>query len=196
LAKATGGSMGEKGQQTKKMIRMEAKKLFAEKGFSQVTMKDICEATGLSRGGLYRHYESTAEIFEEIFLELSNDNESLIDQRIGAGIPAMDILKEEMQIMKEEMMNPQDSLSLPIYEYANMVDSKLFEDLNEKGMQKWQRLMKYGVQRGEFIEEHTSEAITMILYAYQGIRMWSRVIALSPQVVQDYENSIIQLIKK
>ncbi|HKM21164.1 MAG TPA: TetR/AcrR family transcriptional regulator [Lachnospiraceae bacterium] len=188
--------MGEKGQQTKKMIRMEAKKLFAEKGFSQVTMKDICEATGLSRGGLYRHYESTAEIFEEIFLELSNDNESLIDQRIGAGIPAMDILKEEMQIMKEEMMNPQDSLSLPIYEYANMVDSKLFEDLNEKGMQKWQRLMKYGVQRGEFIEEHTSEAITMILYAYQGIRMWSRVIALSPQVVQDYENSIIQLIKK
>ena len=46
--------MGIKGDQTRQLICMEAFKLFTEKGYKDVTMKDICEKTGLSRGGLYR----------------------------------------------------------------------------------------------------------------------------------------------
>ena len=41
----------------------------AEKGFKDVTMSDICEKSQLSRGGLYRHYSSTSEIFREIISE-------------------------------------------------------------------------------------------------------------------------------
>lgn len=188
--------MGEKGEQTKKLIREQARKLFAQKGFVQVTMKDICEATGLSRGGLYRHYESTAEIFAEMFMEMSKTNEDMLDRRMTEGIPAFEILKEEMQLLKEEMQSPQDVLSLAIYEYANVVDARLFEELNEQGLQKWNRLMAYGVQRGEFQKENAAAAVTLILYAYQGIRMWSRVTKQSQQVVQDYENGILQLLSK
>ena len=157
-------------------------------------MKDICEAAGLSRGGLYRHYESTAEIFEEIFRELSEENKNLIDTGIEEGASALSILKEEMKFLKAEMLSPEDSLSLPIYEYASTTNSQLFEELNEQGVRKWKRLIEYGVQRGEFIEEHTEEVITMILYAYQGIRMWSRVISLPPQVAEDYEHCIMRLL--
>ena len=35
-------------------------------GFKQVTMKDICEATQLSRGGLYSHFSSTGEVFKAL----------------------------------------------------------------------------------------------------------------------------------
>ncbi|MDO5573262.1 MAG: TetR/AcrR family transcriptional regulator [bacterium] len=187
--------MGEKGERTKKMIREQAAALFAQKGFSMVTMKDICEATGLSRGGLYRHYENTAGIFEEIFLEMATENENLIDRRIKEQIPAMEILKEEMKFLKEEMLNSEQSLSYPIYEYANTVSRDLFEKLNEQGYQKWERLMAYGVSRGEFRKENTAAVITMILYAYQGIRMWSRVINIPEQAAEDYENCIIQLLQ-
>lgn len=48
--------MSNKGEETKKMIKEKACSLFARKGFKNVTMKDICIETGLSRGGLYRHY--------------------------------------------------------------------------------------------------------------------------------------------
>lgn len=54
--------MGAKGEKTKQLICESAFCLFAEKGFKDVTMKDICERTKLSRGGLYRHYESTSQI--------------------------------------------------------------------------------------------------------------------------------------
>ena len=188
--------MGEKGESTKKIIRNQAAVLFAQKGFSQVTMKDICEAAGLSRGGLYRHYDSTAQIFEELFLELASDNEDLVVQRIEQQVPATEILKEELQLLKKEMMSPEQSLSYSIYEYANTVDAKLFEKLHEQGIQKWRRLMEYGVRRKEFRAENTEHVITMILYAYQGIRMWSRVIHITEQTAEDYESCIIQLLQR
>lgn len=45
-------AMGNKGEQTKRLICSAAYELFAQKGFREVTMKDICERTMLSRGGL------------------------------------------------------------------------------------------------------------------------------------------------
>ena len=44
--------MGEKSVQKKKYILDTARKVFAEKGFKNVTMKDIVEACEISRGGL------------------------------------------------------------------------------------------------------------------------------------------------
>ena len=61
--------MGRKGTETKEAIRRQAYQLFAEKGFKAVTMTDICEKTGLSRGGLYRYYSGTGQIFSEILSE-------------------------------------------------------------------------------------------------------------------------------
>lgn len=43
--------MSKKGSETKRLIKEQAYKLFAIRGFKDVTMKDICEITGLSRGG-------------------------------------------------------------------------------------------------------------------------------------------------
>ena len=39
-----------KGERTRERILENAADLFAEKGYTAVTMKDVCEATGLSRG--------------------------------------------------------------------------------------------------------------------------------------------------
>ncbi len=40
--------MGEKGRRTRQAICQSACQLFAEKGFKDVTMKDICERTHLT----------------------------------------------------------------------------------------------------------------------------------------------------
>lgn len=51
---------------TDKRILDAAEKLFAERGFSAVTMKDICAEAFISRGGLYRHYSSPSVVFSAI----------------------------------------------------------------------------------------------------------------------------------
>ncbi len=80
--------MSFKGDKTKQDIREKAYQLFAEKGFKDVTMKDICELTGLSRGGLYRHYESTGQIFLEIVNAFSNKQKNEVFSKIEQRIPA------------------------------------------------------------------------------------------------------------
>ncbi len=58
--------MTTKKEKTRNFILDKSYPLFAEMGFKQVTMKDICAATGLSRGGLYSHFSSTAQVFEAL----------------------------------------------------------------------------------------------------------------------------------
>lgn len=140
--------MGVKGEKTKELIRQEAYKLFAEKGFKEVTMKDICERTGLSRGGLYRHYSGTAEIFAEILSE-----EYLIADRIEKQESATEILKDMLAEIKKEIPDKENSLSLAIYEYANQVTD-------------------------------------MILYYYQGLRMWSRVIPFEEKTAEHFVQTV------
>ena len=55
--------MGEKSVQKRQYILETARKVFAEKGFKRVTMKDIVEACDISRGGLYLYFNSTEEVF-------------------------------------------------------------------------------------------------------------------------------------
>ena len=41
--------MAGKADRTREQILDKAQSLFAEKGFKQVTMKDVCQITGMSR---------------------------------------------------------------------------------------------------------------------------------------------------
>ena len=78
--------MAEKGDKTKLSIVKTAAGLFSQKGFTAVTMKDICEACDLSRGGLYRHFGSTKDIFIEVLERDKNDAEESLDQAITMGL--------------------------------------------------------------------------------------------------------------
>ena len=102
--------MSLKGDKTKQDIREKAYQLFAEKGFKDVTMKDICELTGLSRGGLYRHYESTEQIFLEIVNAFSNKQKSEVFTKIEQRIPATTILEELLSRYASEMIDYENYL--------------------------------------------------------------------------------------
>lgn len=130
--------MSQKGDKTRQDIREKAYRLLAEKGFKEVTMKDICEATGLSRGGLYRHYESTEQIFLEIVNDFSDRQRSEVFTKMQQHIPAAVILEELLAKYAEEMSDDENSISLAIYEfYSNPAISK--EDNSVKNSMKSQR---------------------------------------------------------
>src|SRR5690625_3835600 len=58
--------MIKKSERTKRYILEKSKEVFKKKGFQTVTMSDIVKACDISRGGLYRYYQSTFEIFKEV----------------------------------------------------------------------------------------------------------------------------------
>jgi TetR/AcrR family transcriptional repressor of nem operon len=56
-----------KGEMTRQRIIAEAAPLFNQRGFEGCSMQDVLDATGLEKGGLYRHFASKEELAVEAF---------------------------------------------------------------------------------------------------------------------------------
>jgi TetR/AcrR family transcriptional repressor of nem operon len=56
-----------KGQQTRERIIAEAAAIFNQRGYEGCSIQAIMEATGLEKGGIYRHFESKEELAAEAF---------------------------------------------------------------------------------------------------------------------------------
>lgn len=183
--------MGSKSERTKERILQEACRLFAQKGFQSVTMTDICEKTGLSRGGLYRYYTGTEQIFSEIL-----SREYSVCDRMDRKECATAILEDMLEDLRKEILDQQLSLSLAVYEYANLGKEALFQKINENAKKRWISLIRYGIETGEFKETDPLQAAECILYYYQGLRMWSRVIPFEELTAENYVKTIRQMLIK
>ena len=169
--------MGNKGEETKKLIREKACSLFARKGFKNVTMKDICVATGLSRGGLYRHYDSTQQVFSEIIDDLMNIQDNEFSEKMKNGYPAVQILDEILERYRTEMLDSTGSLGLAIYEFYSEIQNDNNDNIllkqYEHSVTVWKDFLSYGIQRGEFKNVESDELVDIIIFSYQGVRMLS-----------------------
>lgn len=179
-------SMSLKGEKTKQDIREKAYRLFAEKGFKEVTMKDICELTGLSRGGLYRHYESTEQIFLEIVNAFTDKQKNEVLTRIEQHIPAVTILEELLSKYASEMIDHEKSISLAIYEfYSNPAISKTDNSVKKQyeiSKSTWVELINYGIDTNEFNRINPESVFNLIVFAYQGVRMYSRLMKIDSDI--------------
>lgn len=192
--------MGAKGEKTRQGIREKACQLFAQKGYKDVTMKDICEVTGLSRGGLYRHYESTEQIFLEIVNDFSDQQKKEVTAKIEQHIPAADILEELLAKYAGEMLDCEHSLSLAIYEfYSNPAISKEDHSVKkqyELSKETWVELINYGISTGEFRRVNPEAVFHVLVFAYQGVRMYSRLMELERGIPSQITGEIKKLLLK
>lgn len=189
--------MSSKKEKTREYILETSYALFARNGFKTVTMKDICEVTNLSRGGLYSHFSSTKELFEAILEKLNQKEEMNFYEEIAQGVLATKILNNALALMEEEMNHPEDSLSLAMYEYTGCAEADRMEQFNKIGEEKWKALIEYGISQGEFTSVNADELVNVILYVYQGVRMWSRIITMTPETIKSITSHIKkQLIKE
>ena len=56
-----------KGEQTRRDIVEKSAPLFNQKGFEGTSLADLMEATGLQKGGIYRHFSGKRELAAEAF---------------------------------------------------------------------------------------------------------------------------------
>lgn len=175
--------MGDKRNRTKALIISKSLPLFGQKGFTQVTMKDVCEATGMSRGGLYSHFASTIDIFEEILKCITHNDAMEFTQGIREGKSAVEMLDIALESMESELIRSDNSLERAIYEFAAGVDKEFMQELNKKAEEKWKSLIEYGIIRKEFKEVDIDGITGSILYIYQGIRMWGSIVDMRPEMI-------------
>ena len=73
---------------TKDRILEAAIELFAEKGFSEVSVREITRAVGIKESSMYNHFESKQQILDEIFEFLKRQFDAMtIPEEVVAEIP-------------------------------------------------------------------------------------------------------------
>ena len=150
----------------------------------------------IKQRGLYCHYESTCQIFQEIIDDMTSEQDNEIDLRIEQNCPAVTILDEILNKYENEMLDCQSSLSIAIYEYFSIRDmanqsNTLYEQYLTSA-NTWKKLIQYRMDRHEFNEVDISAVFDLIVFSYQGVRMYSKLIPVDKET----PSGIIKEIRK
>ncbi|MCI8286175.1 MAG: TetR/AcrR family transcriptional regulator [Lachnospiraceae bacterium] len=179
--------MGEKSAQKKKFILETARKVFVEKGFKKVTMKDIVEACGISRGGLYLYFDSTSQIFLEVMKLESQEADDVFSDSIDDDATAADILVLFLKEQKKELLRKSDTLTQAIYEYyfQNQPGRKdnILKKQFDSAVKIIEKLIEAGVENGEFYCEDCRGMARNIMFVLEGLKISAQTIGVTAEAV-------------
>ena len=181
--------MGEKSLQKRQYILDTARKVFAEKGFKSVSMKDIVEACGISRGGLYLYFDSTEQILMEILRMEAQETDDLFAGHISEEDTAADILLLFLKEQKKELLQKKDSLTVAVYEY--FFGHKTTDRNNtlrrqfDAGVKVIEKLIEAGIASGEFYCENPRGAASNIMYVLEGMKINAQTFGITEKMVDE-----------
>lgn len=162
-------------KQTREHILQESFKLFLQKSYKEVTLREIVEATGLSKGAFYHHFTSK----EQLFLELVNDVfSSVLD------VPYDQFNQESLYHFYIDYINyyvENGEGSAPGFQYVSLIFDaiKLFPDFQKKlqelkrvQLDSWTKIVQTARSKGEISSSMSDEQIAgMFISSSSGVEM-------------------------
>ena len=181
--------MGEKSLQKKRFILETARKVFMEKGYKSVTMKDIVEACEISRGGLYLYFGSTAEIFMEVLRMETEEADDVFSDSITEDATVADILTLFLKEQKKELLRRKNNLTVATYEYyfGENVPKKdnILKKQFDSAVKIIVMLIEAGVENGEFYCEDCLGTARNIMFVLEGLKISAHTIGITADMVDE-----------
>lgn len=179
--------MGDKSAQKKRYIVETARKVFMEKGFKKVTMKDIVEACEISRGGLYLYFENTSQIFAEVLKLESEEADDVFTDSIAADATSVDILLLFLKEQKKEILRKKDTLTQAIYEFyfENNLPKKdnVLKKQFDSAVKVIEKLIETGVENGEFVCDDCAGTARNIMFVLEGLKISAQTTGITQDTV-------------
>ncbi|WP_426276989.1 TetR/AcrR family transcriptional regulator [Chryseobacterium sp. S-02] len=169
-----------KAEKTKLFILETASPLYNEKGISGVSIDDVLEATQLTKGCIYGHFNGKDDLSEQV-VDFSLKKMS---QKLAGIVSQGKTSKEKIFLYLDFHKNPIDTYisgGCPIFNTAVEADDN-FPSIKKKvaavlntGQQGISTILKDGIAKGEFSEELNADVFAFkILSAIEGGIVLSR----------------------
>ncbi len=189
--------MGDKGERTRGRILKAAFALFAQRGYTAVSMQEICERSGMSKGGLYRHFADKGELFAGLLRALQADEAQAEREQMEAGVPAPRILASFLARAQGRLDAAQPGIERALYEYClenrEGAGPGVLEAQYRRGRDVLTALIDYGVRRGELCAPHP-QAADAVLFLLEGLQMVSEVMPVPPETARGVCDQIFALL--
>ncbi len=179
--------MGERSAQKRKYIVETARGVFVQKGYKDVTMKDIVDACGISRGGLYLYFSSTEELFMDVLKMEAEEADDVFAGKVREDASPSDILALFLKEQKREMLLKKNSLTKAVYEYyfekeVPKKENPLKQQF-DAAVKIIEKLIEAGIEVGEFYCEDAKGAARNIMYVLEGLKIASQTRGITEEMV-------------
>lgn len=169
-----------KGELTRQRIVAAAAPIFNERGFAGCSMQDVLEATGLEKGGLYRHFASKEDLAAEAFKFALNQVVKIRTGDIGHILGSVD----KLRYIVERFVETPSPLrgGCPLMNTAIDADdgNAVLRDLAGKAIRDWksrlEKIVADGMRAGEIRKGTQPRRVANTLVAtLEGALMVSRI---------------------
>jgi AcrR family transcriptional regulator len=169
-----------KGEATRQRIITEAAPIFNQRGFDGCSMQDLMQATGLEKGGLYRHFANKEELASEAFRFALAQNVKVRTEHLDEIPNSINKLKKVVQLFVD--LPSAIPGGCPLMNTAIDADdgNEALRDLARKGIQDWRarltRIIEAGIKANEIRRSTDPRRIANTLIAtLEGALMISRL---------------------
>lgn len=159
------------GEQTKQHIIDKSKILFSQKGYAGTSIKDICDATGCSKGSIYYHFKSKEDILiylaEQTFTQwweqwekISPQYATVTEKLYAYADYKADNFQKPMNKAGEEFLSKVGADSEAGQKFLAIINNFLAG---------YEKLMSEGIARGELKNENPKELTGIFLSLHTGL---------------------------
>lgn len=162
-------SRDQKKAESRKRILEAARDVFFRDGFMRANLDEMAEKAGVAKGTLYRYFESKADLYVAV---LTNNNEIFHDQMQQSSTSGESGLQRMRSIARfyfDHWLNHPDYFQIFWAIDNESVIGDLPKEVIEKIADFWELnlnvmhdVLRYGVDRGEFVECDTWEVATVL----------------------------------
>lgn len=186
-----------KSEVTRNRIIDAALQLFAEKGYQAITMKDICEKSGLSRGGVYRYFSSTKEVFLALLDRDLKDDTAEVEQAIRSQVSAHVILGHYFEHEKGIIFGAHRGLYYAMHEFAfaEPDQRQYFDNRVKESVKLVGKMFQYGQDSGVFKEFDVPSTALHIIYFFNAMKTSSSILTITEEMVNEQIRILKEMIE-
>lgn len=158
----------------KEEIITTASRLFNEKGYKAVSMRDIATAMDIKAASLYNHIKSKQEILSEIILKVAEEFTVGMEKVVSEKISAIEKVEKVIEMHVDITVNYSEALAALNNDWMHLEeeDLKTFVKMREDYEENFRSIIKQGIEAGEIKPYHPEVILFSILSTLRTLYLW------------------------
>jgi AcrR family transcriptional regulator len=158
----------------KQEIITVAARLFKEKGFSAVTMRDIAQAMDIKAASLYNHIKSKQEILVLIIIEIAEEFTSVMNEIVSSETTTIQKIEKVIQLHIDITLRNPEALACLNNDWMHLTDNELvyFVKMREDYEANFRQIIKTGITKQELKNLNPEVIIFSMLSTLRTLYLW------------------------
>lgn len=151
-----------------------AAKLFKEKGYSAITMRDIAQAMDIKAASLYNHIKSKQEILVLIIIEIAEEFTTVMNEIVNSNSNSIIKIEKVIQLHIDITLRNADALACLNNDWMHLTDKELtyFIKMREDYENNFRTIIKKGILDGEIKNYNLEVIVFSILSTIRTLYLW------------------------